>query len=165
MLRVFLAPMRLLPDTVHTLALSHLTNQLLRGQTLGKRLLELEGKVISLGVIDLAIELRFCIHDGRLQAARFEEPHVVIRGGSDAFLSLALRREDPDTLFFQRRLSVEGETETGVHIKNLIDGFEYDLQSHFNAVLPPALAGLLGRLPVVARYRAHVPPIPGRPRQ
>lgn len=165
MLCVFLAPLRLLPDTAHTLVLSHLTNHLLRGQALTKRLLELEGKVISLGVIDMAIELRFRIQDGQLQAARRESPDVVIRGTCDAFLSLALRREDPDTLFFQRRLSVEGETETGVHIKNLIDGFDYDLQGHFNAVLPPALAGLLGRLPMLARHRGHVPPIPGRPRQ
>lgn len=165
MLGVLLAPLRLLPEATHALVLSHLTNHLLRGQVVTKRLLELDGKVISLGVEDLAIELRFRIHDGQLLTARQASPNVVIRGTSEAFLSLALRREDPDTLFFQRRLSVEGETETGVHIKNLIDSFDYDLQGHLNAVLPPEPARLLGRLSMAVWHRRHVLPIPGRPRQ
>ena len=58
------------------------------------------------------------------------------------FVALALRREDPDTLFFQRRLVVEGETETGLHLKNLLDGWEYDLPAHLNSTLPRPLASL-----------------------
>ena len=59
-------------------------------------------------------------------------------------LLLATRREDPDTLFFNRRLNIEGDTETGLHVKNLLDSLEYDVQSHFDAVLGPRLGRLAG---------------------
>jgi predicted lipid carrier protein YhbT len=34
---------------------------------------------------------------------------------------LATRRVDPDTLFFERRLLIEGDTETGLRLKNVLD--------------------------------------------
>lgn len=36
------------------------------------------------------------------------------------------RKEDPDTLFFQRRLQIEGDTELGLYVKNLMDAIELD---------------------------------------
>jgi predicted lipid carrier protein YhbT len=47
------------------------------------------------------------------------------------FLRLARREEDPDTLFFSRRLSMEGDTELGLIVKNTLDALElpvFDLQ-------------------------------------
>ncbi len=44
-----------------------------------------------------------------------------ITGHSYDFLLLAARREDADTLFFQRRLVSEGDTELGLHLKNFLD--------------------------------------------
>lgn len=40
------------------------------------------------------------------------------------FLLLAQRRQDPDTLFFSRRLSMEGDTELGLVVKNALDAIE-----------------------------------------
>lgn len=40
------------------------------------------------------------------------------------FLRLAQRQEDPDTLFFSRRLSMEGDTELGLMVKNTLDALE-----------------------------------------
>ena len=37
---------------------------------------------------------------------------------------LARRQEDPDTLFFSRRLSMEGDTELGLLVKNTMDAIE-----------------------------------------
>ncbi|MFV1982955.1 MAG: SCP2 domain-containing protein [Thiohalomonadales bacterium] len=37
------------------------------------------------------------------------------------FLLLVNRQVDPDTLFFQRRLIIEGDTELGLTMKNLLD--------------------------------------------
>jgi predicted lipid carrier protein YhbT len=39
---------------------------------------------------------------------------------------LATRRADPDTLFFQRRIRVEGDTELGLGIKNTMDSMDWD---------------------------------------
>ena len=40
------------------------------------------------------------------------------------FLRLLAREEDPDTLFFNRELSVEGDTELGLMVKNMLDAVE-----------------------------------------
>ena len=52
---------------------------------------------------------------------------ATIRGSWTAFRELAERRLDPDQLFFQRRLVVEGDTELGLGIKNLLDSLEWRL--------------------------------------
>ena len=41
-----------------------------------------------------------------------------------AYLQMVSRQEDPDTLFFNRRLSMEGDTELGLIVKNSIDALE-----------------------------------------
>jgi predicted lipid carrier protein YhbT len=43
------------------------------------------------------------------------------------FYRLAAREEDPDTLFFARRLCIEGDTEAGLAIKNLLDAVDSPL--------------------------------------
>jgi predicted lipid carrier protein YhbT len=40
------------------------------------------------------------------------------------FVLLALRKEDPDTLFFDRQLVIEGDTELGLIVKNALDRVE-----------------------------------------
>jgi predicted lipid carrier protein YhbT len=42
------------------------------------------------------------------------------------FLVLAGRQEDPDTLVFQRRLVMQGDTELGLQVKNLLDGLDVE---------------------------------------
>ena len=37
------------------------------------------------------------------------------------YLALALRREDADTLFFTRRIVIEGDTALGLEIRNALD--------------------------------------------
>jgi len=50
-----------------------------------------------------------------------------ISGNWREFLLLASRQEDPDTLFFRRRLVIEGDTELGLGVKNLIDSLDPDV--------------------------------------
>jgi O2-independent ubiquinone biosynthesis accessory factor UbiT len=49
---------------------------------------------------------------------------LTISANAYDFLQLAQRREDPDTLFFSRRLSMEGDTELGLVVKNALDALE-----------------------------------------
>ncbi len=44
----------------------------------------------------------------------------------DDLLLIAGRKQDPDTLFFQRRLHIEGDTELGLEVKNLIDAIDVE---------------------------------------
>ena len=52
---------------------------------------------------------------------------ATIRGSLTAFRTLAERRQDPDQLFFQRKLVIEGDTELGLGVKNLLDSLEWCL--------------------------------------
>jgi O2-independent ubiquinone biosynthesis accessory factor UbiT len=52
------------------------------------------------------------------------EADLTIAAGAHDFLRLAQRLEDPDTLFFSRRLSMEGDTELGLVVKNTLDALE-----------------------------------------
>ena len=51
---------------------------------------------------------------------------VSIRGNGLDFILLATRRADPDTLFFQRRIRVEGDTGLGLGVKNTMDSMDWD---------------------------------------
>lgn len=133
--------MRIIPAPVQARAISMAVSHALKGQALAARLGELSGKRFRLCIDDVPVALTFEIVAGGLRRSK-GDPDVTMRGSLRDFAALALRREDPDTLFFQRRLTVEGETETGLHLKNLLDGWEYDVPAHFDAVLPAPVAKL-----------------------
>ena len=144
---VLLAPLRLplrfIPAAIQAELLARVFNHLMRGQTLGARLTALNGKTLGLHITDVPALLRFRIEHGGLARHDGTVSDVTIRGGFDDFWLMATRAEDPDTLFFSRRLAIEGDTETGLAIKNLLDALEYDWRAHVaavlgTAVLPPA---------------------------
>jgi predicted lipid carrier protein YhbT len=140
-----LAPGRLLAPLF-----AALFTHLLRGQPLVGRLAPLAGRCVSLFITDLGSELRFRITPTGLADGWGNHAgpgwDVRIRGAFDDFWLLATQREDPDTLFFQRRLAIEGDTETGLTLKNLLDALEYDWPAHVGAVLGPWVALLPHRL-------------------
>ena len=49
-----------------------------------------------------------------------------VLGAAADFARLALRLEDPDTLFFNRRLLIEGDTDLGLTVKNMLDAVELE---------------------------------------
>ena len=51
---------------------------------------------------------------------------MCIRDRANDLILIAARKEDPDTLFFQRRLRIEGDTELGLNVKNLMDSIDLD---------------------------------------
>ncbi|TOG16093.1 ubiquinone anaerobic biosynthesis accessory factor UbiT, partial [Vibrio parahaemolyticus] len=51
---------------------------------------------------------------------------VSFSGNLNDLVLIAGRKEDPDTLFFQRRLSIEGDTELGLEVKNLMDSVDLE---------------------------------------
>lgn len=121
-----------------------LFNHLMRGQNIATALAALEGKRVRIRFTDAPLQLNLGVAGGRLAVAPArDEPHVTIRGRMVDFARLATRSEDPDTLFFQRRLSIEGETETGLTIKNALDALEWNWREHVAAVLPRGPAQVL----------------------
>jgi len=139
--RLFPEFLKLVPVSMQTRVLSAALNQLLRGQPLRMRLGELNDKTVSVNINDIPWRMDFHIRDRRIHTAvEGITPDVTISGGLQDFIALLRGHADPDALFFQRRLNMEGDTEAGVHIKNLLDSLEYDWDTHFDATLVPALA-------------------------
>ncbi len=142
--------LRTVPDTVHSEVFSRLFNHLLKGQYMAGQLGDLEGKRLCLSITDSRSELLFVIRGQRFE--RLPKGHssaawdVRIAGRLDDFWLLVTRSEDPDTLFFHRRLILEGETETGLYIKNMLDALDFDWDAHFEAVLGARLGPLAGRV-------------------
>jgi len=132
--------LRGIPDTVHSRLLSHGFNHLLQGQCFRSRLEYLQGKRLWLTITDSGNTWRFRIQDGRFLADNLQTaPEIHISGKLDDFLLLATRSEDPDTLFFARRLSMEGNTEDGLYLKNMLDAMEFDSEAHFKAFIGEAI--------------------------
>lgn len=99
----------------------------------------LAGKTVRLAISDL--EVGICLsHDGQRFQVGSAIPDVTFGACLADYLVLARRQEDPDTLFFQRRLTIEGDTELGLALKNLLDATDPD--SLLN-LLPTQLASLL----------------------
>ena len=147
----FLISLRVIPDEIYTHIISRFINHMLRGQELKKRLWELEGKSVCINVKDAQSRFHFLIRGGHLKSASDKISNVTITGNTTDFWRLATHKEDPDTLFFRRSLSIEGETETGVHIKNILASLEYDWDAHFDEVLLPPVARITKHLANKAR--------------
>jgi len=80
----------------------------------------LRGRVLRLEVRGLPFAPQLTLDAIGLRPA-FGRPDVTIRAEARDYLALALRREDPDTLFFTRRIVIEGDTALGLEIKNALD--------------------------------------------
>ncbi len=88
----------------------------------------LHGKLVCISVKDAGMDFHFTISSKGFSAAvPKQEPDLTIRATAYDFFMLATRREDPDTLFFSRRLVIEGDTELGLFTKNTLDALELPL--------------------------------------
>jgi predicted lipid carrier protein YhbT len=81
----------------------------------------LRGRVLRLELAGLRFGPQFTLAGSCLVPVPFGAPDVVVRAGARDYLALALRREDPDSLFFARRLVIEGDTALGLAVKNALD--------------------------------------------
>jgi predicted lipid carrier protein YhbT len=86
---------------------------------------ELEGKAFRIAVRDAGASVAFRVRAPRFEPLAAGAPvDVSFTACAADFLLLATRRVDPDTLFFERRLAIEGDTEAGLLLKNLLDAVE-----------------------------------------
>jgi len=85
----------------------------------------LVGKRLELRVTDAGLHLRMRF-TGRAFVPLLDAQGADVRISASAydFLLLACRKADPDSLFFSRRLLIEGDTELGLLIKNTLDAVD-----------------------------------------
>jgi predicted lipid carrier protein YhbT len=84
------------------------------------------GRRFCVHVRDAGLKLYFSIHADGFRAEGNGLSDVTFTATMADFARLALRLEDPDTLFFNRRLLIEGDTDLGLTVKNMLDAVELE---------------------------------------
>ncbi len=133
-----------LPQIPPALCLATMLN-IARGRVLPIEDLEsLVGRRLTVRVTDLGLTLRLRYCASGFRACLDRSPaDLTMSASSRDFLDLVLGEKDADTLFFDRRLLFEGDTDLGLLVKNSLDGIDWaEFSEHF-AWLP--LHGRLAR--------------------
>ncbi|HEX9180460.1 MAG TPA: SCP2 sterol-binding domain-containing protein [Burkholderiales bacterium] len=135
-----------LPTLPPSLALAAGLNLAL-GRILPRDSLEpLAGRRVRLRVKDAGIAAQVRYEGGRFwPEAVAGEADVIVSATARDFALLAARKEDPDTLFFSRRLVMEGDTDLGLVVKNTLDAVDWP-QLAPTDLLPHRALPLIARL-------------------
>ena len=141
-------PLKVLPSFVHNKVLVTTLNKIFSKELDEGELDFLQDKIIHITIEDGGVEYRFSLQNNKLVAAdKNVAADLTLKGTIYNYLLLASRQEDTDTLFFSRRLQMQGDTELGLYVKNFLDGM--DMDSH---KIPSYLKSLLQKsLPVYER--------------
>ncbi|MEJ2454602.1 MAG: SCP2 sterol-binding domain-containing protein [Candidatus Thiodiazotropha sp.] len=141
-------PLKLLPRKVHGYALSKILNQVFKREMQEGELDFLEGRTVRIDVSDAGLSYMVSMRQGSFIESSRSQADLSIRGSVYDYLLLITNREDPDTLFFQRHLTMDGDTGLGVHLKNMLAAVEME-----NLPLPNRLRPAIDRcLAVYERF-------------
>lgn len=117
-----------LPPWPASLLFAAALNRLLAPQLPADVAERLQGRRFRISVRDARVSLDFTWRGDRFAPLpRQREPDLAIAASGPDFLRLAQRSVDADTLFFSRRLAMEGDTELGLVVKNTLDALELPL--------------------------------------
>ena len=115
-----------LPQFPHSVALAVGLNFALKPRLSADTVEMLRGRPMCIRVEDAGID--FCVRLGERGFVPLYEqvqPDVTFSACAYDFYLMARRLEDPDTLFFTRRLRIEGDTELGLVVKNALDAVDW----------------------------------------
>ena len=122
------APVKLIPQKIHTAGIVKALNTLLAEPLQEGDLDFLENQSVSVEITDLNLKFALTLDENeKITGSQWQEKDDLnLKGNLYEFLLLASRTEDSDTLFFQRRLKMEGSTDLGLEVKNLLDGLDME---------------------------------------
>lgn len=119
-------PVKLAPFALKRQVLEQVLSWQFRQALAEGELAFLEGRWLSIHVRDIGLLWYTSVVDGRLVVSQQADADVSFSADASDLLMIAARKQDPDTLFFQRRLVIEGDTELGLYVKNLMDAIELE---------------------------------------
>ncbi len=120
-------PLRAVPDAWQRRLLESVTQRVLQAPLRAGELAFLVDRRIAIEVTDLDLRWVLTAQADRLSTCASDAPaEAAVRGRALEFLLLASRLEDADTLFFQRRLALTGDTELGLTARNLLDQLPWE---------------------------------------
>ena len=86
----------------------------------------IKGRRFCIHIRDLGLKAYISVGPEGFAAQVNESADVTFSAAAEDYARLALRLEDPDTLFFNRRLLIEGDTDLGLRVKNMLDAVELE---------------------------------------
>ncbi len=149
-----------IPEPINRRVMEHLLNNALQNPLAAGEFDFLHGRTVMIQALDLDWSITITSQDDRrLRLLATKQAETRICATARDFLGLASGHTDPDTLFFQRRLRIEGNVALGLETKNTLDGVDREaLPVPIRAVLQLAGAWL-------TRYELlSLPPTQPRPR-
>lgn len=116
---------RLLPDRALQQSLQMGLNQVFKASLDQGDLAFLKGRQIVVKVTDIGLAFGLTLADGKLRVRlNPTQSDVTFTAKSLSLLQVVAGQTDPDTLFFRRQLSITGDTELGLAVKNFLDSLE-----------------------------------------
>jgi predicted lipid carrier protein YhbT len=101
------------------------------------------GRHFCVSARDTGLKVYFSVQPQGFQVERSGPVDVTFTATAQDFARPSLRLEDPDTLFFNRRLLIEGDTDPGLRVKNMLDGVELETAAQ---AMPAGIGRILMRL-------------------
>lgn len=117
-------PLGKVPFSLKAKAISQLLGLLLAQQMADDELAFLADKWVAIRVEDLNLDFEVSFNR-QWQVRKLTDAQVTFSANSAELVLVAAAKEDPDTLFFQRKLSIQGDTELGLEVKNLLLSIEF----------------------------------------
>jgi len=137
---VFKKALSLLPAYPGSVLFAGALNLVLAKHLPADTLDRLDGRVLRIEARDAGVGFDFVCRQRHFSAVRRqEEVALTISASAHDFLLLAQRKEDPDTLFFSRRLMMEGDTELGLLVKNALDATDLTMVFPLERFMPEHL--------------------------
>ncbi|MEI9698528.1 SCP2 domain-containing protein [Moellerella wisconsensis] len=119
-------PLKMTPFAIQRQVLEQLLKWQFHESLIDGELDFLENKWLKVEITDLQLVWFISLQNSQLMVRPQGTADVSISGNANELILIAARKEDPDSLFFQRRLVIEGDTELGLYVKNLMDAFELE---------------------------------------
>ena len=137
-------PIQAIPFSIYQKPLQYALSQLLFEQLEEGELDFLEERFLQIQVTDLNFNFAITVENENLIILPpMPNPCVVFSGNSPDLLLIAARKQDPDTLFFRRKLSITGDTELGLAVKNLMDSIDWQQMPRLITIFLEQVANLI----------------------
>lgn len=120
--------LQLMPSQIPCFILEQALNKVFIAELKDDEFEFLNSKWLELTVTDLASSW-FISHqkiqgESKLIVKPQANADVVFRGDFNSFVLMASQKADPDTLFFNRKLLLTGDTELGLEIKSILENLD-----------------------------------------
>lgn len=117
--------LKAVPDAWQATVLLRTLSAALASPEARRTLEQIAQRRLGIHVEDLDLRWTLELRDGRVLTAE-GDAEATVSGSATDLLLLASRQEDADTLFFQRRLKLTGDTELGLLLRNLLDRLPWE---------------------------------------